>query len=72
MEATSGAHDDLVLAHALALEAAMCGQQSKNAFREKGIDYAKLYKMPQDIIDDWENANQATREFMAKVLKLYA
>ena len=72
MEATSGAHDDLVLAHALALEAAMCNQQSKNAFREKGINYNKLYKMPQDIIDDWENGSQKTRELMAQMLKLYA
>ena len=72
MEATAGAHDDLVLAHALALEAAMCNQQSKNAFREKGINYNKLYKMPQDIIDDWENGSQKTRELMAQMLKLYA
>lgn len=67
--AASGAHDDLVMALAIALQGCLSGQQQSTA--EPKIDYDKLERLPKDYQDDYYNMDKARRREFAEKHQLW-
>jgi hypothetical protein len=67
MGAESGKHDDLVMAFALAIEGAACGQQSRNRISKTEINYKKIEDLPtQWQIDFYSMSEEVRYEFAKK------
>lgn len=64
MGADSGKHDDLVMALALTLEGATCGQQGRNKLSKDQINYSKIDELPvQWQMDFWSMDDSMKYEF---------
>jgi phage terminase large subunit len=68
--AQEGKHDDLVMSYAIALQAALSGQQ-KRASMEKEIDWDKVDKLEDDAREDFYNMSPEDQKRKATEWRLW-